>query len=97
MRQKIKNTISLEVAGLDLTTITNIEFYIKQGSRFWQLTPVVVSSTEMYVVFPKEDAMGLSIGNVKLQFAYTQGNLTNASDIAEIAVAALLKEAGYGG
>lgn len=98
IRQRIKNTLSITCDGIDFSTISNIEFYVSQGKHFFrQYTPTVVSGSEMVVAIPFEDAQELHAGNVvRLQFAFTDadGN-ARASDVVDISVGALLKEAGY--
>lgn len=96
MRQRMKNYLHIAVGGVDLTTASNIEFYIKQGGLFLQYTPEVVSSGEMLVEIPYDDAMKLASGEVRVQFALTDENGTpRATDPKAIPVDVLLKEAGY--
>lgn len=96
MRQKIKNDVYISVDDVDLTTLRNIEFYVKQLSVFFQYIPVVVNANTMIVTIPKEDADRLAVGSVKLQFAFTDaGGKDDASDVLEIDVAELLKAEGY--
>lgn len=97
MRKKIQNTLKITCSDVDLTTITNIEFYVRQSAFFGCYTPTVLSSTEMVVVIPLEDAMKLRGDRVKLQFAFTDANGNpDATDIVETNVKDLLKEVGYG-
>ena len=96
MDRRIRNLLQITCDDLDLTTISKIEFYVKQASLFFQYTPEVRSKTEMLVDVPFEDAMQLRLGEVKLQFAYTDANgFPGKSDILEVPVEELLKEAGY--
>lgn len=96
MRQKIENLLRITCEDIDLTTLTNIEFYIKQHGMFSCYIPTVISPTEMTVKIPKEDAMTWSANNIELQFAFTDadGN-PGASDVIAEKVERLLKEAGY--
>lgn len=93
---KIKNTVRISCSGVDLTTISNIEFYIRQSYFFRYYTPTVVSASEMLVVVPFEDCCELRGGNAELQFAYTDadGN-PKASKTVTVPVETLLKEDGY--
>lgn len=95
--QRIANTLNVEVEGVDLSTSSSIEFYIKQGDTLYTYSPTVLSETQMLVAIPKEDAMTLRELDVRLQFALTDkdGN-ARSSEIVRMPVAALLKEAGYG-
>ena len=96
MREKIQNTLKIGCDGIDLTTLSNIEFYVWQQTFFGCYAPTVLSSTEMVVIIPFEDAMKLREGQVELQFAYTDANgVPDASDISNVSVERFLKEAGY--
>ncbi len=95
MREKMENRLHIEVSGVDLRELDNIEFYVRQGACFWQYTPTVVSETEMVVIIPITDAMKLRPGQVLLQFAYTLNGAPDATDPQHISVGDLLKEAGY--
>jgi hypothetical protein len=96
MRKKIENRLKVTCDEVDLTTLTDIEFYVRQTRFFGCYKPSVISSSEMVVVIPFEDAKKLQRGEVKLQFAYTDeyGN-SNASEIIVEEVSDLLKEVGY--
>lgn len=96
MREKIENTLKITCSDVDLTTLTNIEFYVKQRHFFGCYTPSVVSASEMAVTIPFADAKRLTKGTAELQFAFTnaEGN-PDASDVVEVEVANLLKEVGY--
>lgn len=96
MREKIENLLYVEVADLDLTTLSSIEFYVRQGDRFWQYSPTVVSASAMTVRIPLADAMCLKQGSVKLQFAFVDNTGTpRASEVETVSVRDLLKNAGY--
>lgn len=96
MKRRIKNYLHITCDDVDLTAISDIEFYIKQGTLFLQYTPQVISSKEMLVAIPYEDAMKLTTGECRLQFAFTDpdGN-PKASEITNGFVSELLKETGY--
>lgn len=98
MREKIRNVLNVEVEGEDLTTVSDIEFYIRQGNTFFEYVPTVVNANEMVVIIPKKDADQLRANTLsKLQFAYTDKNGNPiASDIVEDYVDQLLKSEGYG-
>ena len=97
MREKIENRLKITCDDVDLTTLTNIEFYVKQLKFFGCYTPRVISSSEMLVVIPLEDAKKLKDGEAELQFAFTNadGN-PDASNVRKVNVGELLKEVGYG-
>ena len=96
MRKKIQNTLKITCNDVDLTAIGNIEFYVRQSNFFGCYTPAVLSSTEMAVIIPFEDAKKLRHGEVELQFAFTNTDgHPDASDILSMTVEDLLKEVGY--
>lgn len=97
MRARIENKLEIEVGGVDLTEIENIEFYIGQGSTFRKYTPQIIDSKSMLVKIPLEDAKCLSPGApAELQFAFTDNNGNDdASEITKIPVDNLLNEGGY--
>jgi hypothetical protein len=96
MREKIQNQIKITCEDIDLTELTNIEFYVRQFRFFGCYTPYVISATEMVVTIPFEDAKKLKQGKVELQFAFVDKNgVPNASDVVTETVAELLKESGY--
>lgn len=96
MRENIENLLKITCEDIDLTTLTNIEFYVKQTRFFGCYTPHVISPTEMTVKIPFNDSKKLVQGNVKLQFAFTdaEGN-PRASEPVTKTVGELLKEMGY--
>ena len=97
MREKIQNQLVIACEGIDLTTVTDIEFYVKQSEFFRLYHPDVVSPSEMVVVIPFADARRLRTGEVKLQFAFIdQNGVPRATDEVTEKVGVLLKEAGYG-
>jgi hypothetical protein len=96
VRKKIENKLEITCDDIDLTTLKDIEFYVRQHKFFGCYEPSIVSSSEMLVIIPFEDAKKLQCGEVKLQFAFTDehGN-PNASEIVVMEVSDLLKEVGY--
>ena len=94
--QKVKNTLSITVDGAEFLTARNIEFYVRQGSTFFEYIPEVISDTEIVVTIPYEDAMKLSSFDVYLQLAYTDsnGNVV-VTEKSACTVSVFLKEAGY--
>lgn len=97
MRQRIENYLSVTVEGVDLTTVQDPVFWVKQSNVFLEYVPEVADSGTMLVHIPKEDAVKLLEGTVDVQFAFTtQDGRPLASGIAKVSVERLLKEAGYG-
>ena len=96
MREKIENQLKITCEDINLTEISNIEFYVKQFVFFGCYTPTVISPTEMTVTIPFEDAKKLKDGNAELQFAFVDENGNpKASEVVTIKVGDLLKEVGY--
>lgn len=97
MRQRIENFVKVSCKGLDLTTITDIELTIKQGTLLELVYyPTVIDESTMAFVLPFEDAMRLNATSVRLQFAYTDENgIPDAIDPVTVPVGELLNEAGY--
>lgn len=97
MRQRIENYLAVTVDGVDLTTVQDYVFWVKQSSVFLEYVPEIADSSTMLVHIPKEDAMKLRNSDVEMQFAFTtQDGRPLASDIVRMSVDRLLKEAGYG-
>lgn len=97
MRQRIENYLSVTVDGVDLTTVHDPVFWVKQSIVFLEYVPQIADSSTMLVHIPKEDAMRLSASEVETQLAFTtQDGRPMASDIVRMSVERLLKEAGYG-
>jgi len=96
MRQRIENRVLLTVDGAELTKLSNLELYLKQGYLFFEYVPQVLSDTELLVTIPVEDALKLRSTEVRLQLAFTDeaGN-PGATDVVGVNVEELLKEAGY--
>lgn len=96
MREKIKNVLTVNVEGLDLTQISDVEFYVRQYGFFGKYAPEIVSAGKMLVTIPFKDAAKLRAGTAKLQFAYRDGaGVPQATNLIEMDVGELLKEDGY--
>lgn len=96
MFQNIENRLTMEVEGVDLTTVINIEVYVKQNHRFFTYAPTVLSADTMTITVPMIHARSLSVGTVEMQFAFTYGGgAPGQSEVVEVPVERFLKEAGY--
>lgn len=97
MREKIRNSLSVEVTGAELTKAAKLQFWLRQGRKFFEYAPTVIDETHLLVVIPFADAMQLDPGcSARLQLAFTDGDGNpQASDIVTKPVRELLKEAGY--
>lgn len=101
MIQKMKNLVTINVHGVDLTAVTNIEVCFKQDSTELLYTGndvQVGSETQLLVSIPKSVAMGLNPkALVYGQVMFTkEGDIPDATDVFTIKVRELIKEAGYG-
>ena len=97
MRQRIENYLSVTVDGVDLTTVRDLVFWVKQAGLFLEYVPEIADSGTMLVNIPKKDAMKLRDSDVEMQFAFTTNEgRPLASDIVRMSVDRLLKGAGYG-
>lgn len=97
MRQRIENYLSVTVDGVDLTTVRDLVFWVKQAGLFLEYVPEIANSGTMLVNIPKKDAMKLRDSDVEMQFAFTTNDgRPLASDIVRMSVDRLLKGAGYG-
>nr|DAJ54963.1 MAG TPA: hypothetical protein [Caudoviricetes sp.] len=105
MKSKIRNDLAVTVDGVDLTTISKPEFYVRQANKFFQYTPEIVDEKTMVVRIPFEDTMqltpkkivnGLKSPPCMVQFAFTRENGTpDYSEKLEVDVEDLLKTEGY--
>ena len=96
MKKRIKNSLHITCDDVDLTAVSRIEFYLRQSRFFRQYTPKVLSTHEMLVEIPFEDARMLMAADVQLQFAFVDANGNpRATEIETVPVGDLLKEAGY--
>ena len=94
--KNMRNTLYIQCDDIDLTKVTYIEFYLRQGTFFRQYEPEIVSEHAMLIEIPLDDAMKLVNSTVRLQFAFTdEGENSRASEVTELSVRELLKEAGY--
>ena len=97
MRRNIENNLVIEVEGAALTGWSEPELYIRQGCRFLQYTPSLVDDSHISVTVPWEEERQLNTGPGQIQLAYTDANgVPQASEIEDIQVGELLKEAGFG-
>ena len=101
MIQKMKNLVPINVHGIDLNEVTDIEVCLKQGSTelLYSGNEVEIGSeTQLLVSVPKSVAM--TIDHTKLvygQVMWTDENeLPDATDVFTIEVRELIKGAGYG-
>lgn len=96
MIQKIQNTLTIGCDEIDLTSVSQLEFYVRQGGLELVYTPEVIDEHSMMVTVPFEDALALKPSPVRMQFTFVDANGNpRASEIVQRPVGELLKEAGY--
>ena len=96
MREKIENRLLVTCDDVDLTTVSSVEFYVKQTMFFEIYKPTVLSENQMEITIPFDHAKRLRRGTVEMQFAFVDENGTpRASETIKQDVGVLLKEAGY--
>ena len=99
MRRGIRNYISVRVKDMDLTTCSNLKFYVEQdGTTFDYSGTINYDDTEvMRVEIPKEEAVMLSKGLAQVQVALTDaGGVPRSHDPIRINIGDFLEETGYG-
>ena len=99
MFQKVKNIVHVNVEGVKLTTLKNIEFYVRQGGLFFSYVTSVISDEEIIVEIPKGDADRLKFTEpVRLQFIGTDpSGVPVPVPVVETTVNELLAPEGYDG
>ena len=99
MFQKIKNTLTVDVEGADLTKAKKIKFFIMQERLHLKYTPVVVGANQMIVNIPKSDADRLKHDvPAKVQLAYTDEDGNDIpSDPMIVDVGEFINPEGYDG
>ena len=102
MYQRMRGLISIEVDGVDMTTVTNIEVYLEQEStglqRLFTGSDVTVADySKILISLPKEFCMQLDVSPLRAQVMFTRDTgLPDATQPFKIPVRELIKEAGYG-
>ena len=97
MIRGIKNTLTIRVKDAALTSAANIEFYLRQGTLFYQYTPTVIDDECLVVIVPREDTEKMLRGRILCQLVFTDKDGNNrASRPKACEVECLLKEDGYG-
>lgn len=100
MIQKMKNLVPINVHGPDLYTVTDLEVCLTQGSTELLYTGAEVrigNAHQLLVEVPKSAAMALDLTKyVEGQVMWTKDGIPDASDVFQVSVRRLLKEAGYG-
>lgn len=96
MIQKVRNVVGINCNAVDFTTAENMEIYIVQGMHRFVYPLVAISEHTATFNMPKTDAMKLSAGDAKIQFAVTVGEAPVISAVKKISIGELLRWDGYG-
>lgn len=97
MIRGIKNTLTIRVKDATLTSATDIEFYLRQGTLFYQYTPTVIDDERLVVIVPREDTEKMLRGRILCQLVFTDKDGNNRASRPKVCeVECLLKEDGYG-
>lgn len=99
MRQKIKNSITVRVKGMNLNNCTDLKFYVSQNDISHEYTPTVSENDNevMIIEIPKSDAMHFKRGKCKWQVALTDPDgYPRSHDPVVTEMGELIWEAGYG-
>lgn len=101
MIQRMRNNITVNVDGVDLSTVTNIEVFLRQESTGVErlISGASITAGDGVLVFelPKELGMQLEASPIRAQIMFTRENgLPDATSPFNIPVRELMKEAGYG-
>lgn len=102
MFQRMRGVIPIEVDGVDMTTVTDIEVKLIQEDTgvdllFTGSQVTVASSSTVQVEIPKATAMQLDVAPLRGQvmFTYSDG-IPDATKPFTVSVSELIKEDGYG-
>ncbi len=100
MIQKMMNLVTINVHGIDLYSVTDIEVCLTQGSTeliYSGQNIQIGNESQLLVSIPKSVAMNLDCKlDVSGQIMWKKDGIPDASKIFLISVRKLLKEAGYG-
>lgn len=102
MIQRMRNVIPIDITGLDITGVTDIEVYLEQRStntylKFSGDDVQLVDADTLTINLSKEDAMKFSTATARGQVAYTdsEGN-PGATKVFYVPVYELIWRGGYG-
>jgi len=102
MFQRMRGAVSINVDGVDLYEVSDIEVELIQEDTntemlFTGSDVAIADSTTLQVVIPKDVAMGLEVSPLRGQIMFTRANgFPDATKPFTVPVSELIKEAGYG-
>lgn len=101
MIQRMRQQVSIEVDGIDLTTVTDIQVKLIQESTETEMlftgADVMFGASNVAVTIPKETAMNLDVSPLRGQVMFTkEDGWPDATKPFTVPVSELIKEDGYG-
>lgn len=102
MFQRMRGVISVDVDGVDMTTVTDIEVKLIQEDTgvdllFTGSQVAVANESTVQVEIPKAAAMELDVAPLRGQIMFTHPNgIPDATKPFTVPVSELIKEDGYG-
>ena len=101
MIQRMRSQVSVDVDGIDLTTVSDIEVILTQESTNTEVlfagADVMFGENTVAVTLPKELAMQLDVSPLRAQIMFTkEDGYPDATLPFTIPVRELIKEDGYG-
>lgn len=102
MFQRMRGVISIEVDGVDMTTVTDIEVKLRQEDTgvdllFTGSQVAVANESTVQVEIPKVTAMQLDVSPLRGQVMFTMPNgIPDATKPFTVPVSELIKVEGYG-
>ena len=102
MFQRMRGAVTVNVSGVNLTTVSDIEVKLIQESTgvdmlFTGDQVAVGNDTALMVVIPKETAMELDVSPLRGQVMFTKPDgFPDATRPFKVSVSELIKEDGYG-
>lgn len=97
--QKMRSETQIDIPGVDLRKMHNINVDLKQGDMEETLEPITVRDGSLVIMVDVELASRLVANKpVYIQVLYTDSNnVPHATDIAQIKVQQILRGGTYGG
>lgn len=102
MIQRMRNVVPIDISGMNLDNVTEIEVYLEQRStntrlRFSGEDVSILDEDTLAISISKEDAMKFSTATVRGQVAFTRADgVPGATKVFYVPVAELIWRDGYG-
>ena len=102
MFQRMRGSVSIEIDGVDLMTVSDVEVKLIQEDTgvellFTGADVAIANSSTVTVVIPKEVSMQLEVAPMRGQVMFTRADgFPDATKPFTVPVSELIKEDGYG-